>query len=47
LFAQQMAARAQFEEMRRRALPPGLSAGDAGGYPQQRGPQGTGTGQYL
>jgi hypothetical protein len=47
LFAQQMAARAQFEEMRRRALPPGLSAGDGGGYPQQRGPQGTGTGQYL
>jgi hypothetical protein len=46
LFAQQMAARAQFEEMRRRALPPGMSAGD-GGNPQQRGPQGTGTGQYL
>jgi hypothetical protein len=45
LFAQQMAARAQFEEMRRRALPPGVSAGD--GYAQQRGPQGTGTGQYL
>jgi Protein of unknown function (DUF2587) len=48
LFAQQMAARAQFEEMRRRALPPGQSAGgggeDGGGYPQQRG---TGTGQYL
>jgi hypothetical protein len=47
LFAQQMAARAQFEEMRRRALPPGMSAGEGGGYPQQRGPQGTGTGQYL
>jgi hypothetical protein len=47
LFAQQMAARAQFEEMRRRALPPGMSAGDGAGYPQQRGPQGTGTGQYL
>jgi hypothetical protein len=45
LFAQQMAARAQFEEMRRRALPPGMSASDGG--PQQRGPQGTGTGQYL
>jgi hypothetical protein len=45
LFAQQMAARAQFEEMRRRALPPGMSAGDGG--PPQRGPQGTGTGQYL
>ena len=53
LFAQQMAARAQFEEMRRRALPPGVSGGDGpGDYPQQRGgpgPQGTGTGtgQYL
>ena len=47
LFAQQMAARAQFEEMRRRALPPGVSASDGDGYPQQRGPQGTGTGQYL
>jgi hypothetical protein len=46
LFAQQMAARAQFEEMRRRALPPGMSAGDGDG-PPQRGPQGTGTGQYL
>src|SRR5476649_1872139 len=48
LFAQQMAARAQFEEMRRRALPPGVSAGDGRGeYPPQRGPQVTGTGQYL
>jgi Protein of unknown function (DUF2587) len=47
LFAQQMAARAQFEEMRRRALPPGASAGPGGDYPQQRGPGGTGTGQYL
>jgi hypothetical protein len=46
LFAQQMAARAQFEEMRRRALPPGMSASDGDGR-QQRGPQGTGTGQYL
>lgn len=46
LFAQQMAARAQFEEMRRRALPPGLSLPDGPGGPQQqRGP--TGTGQYL
>jgi Protein of unknown function (DUF2587) len=48
LFAQQMAARAQFEEMRRRALPPGAPAGDGRGeYPPQRGPQVTGTGQYL
>jgi hypothetical protein len=40
LFAQQMAARAQLEQMRQGALPPGM------GMPgQQRG--GTGTGQYL
>lgn len=39
LFAQQMAARMQLEEMRRRALP---------GMPQQPGPgQQPGTGQYL
>jgi hypothetical protein len=49
LFAQQISARAQFEEMRRRALPPGV-----GGFPG--GPGGPGedphgptsnTGQYL
>jgi hypothetical protein len=46
LFAQQMAARAQFEEMRRRALPPGMSVpGAAPGQEQQ--PGGRGTGQYL
>jgi hypothetical protein len=39
LFAQQMAARQQLEQMRQGALPPGLSA------PGQRG--GPGTGQYL
>ena len=39
LFAQQMAARAQLEQMRQGALPPGVHA------PGQRGP--TGTGQYL
>ena len=39
LFAQQMAARAQLEEMRRRALPGGPSTG-----PQPSGPTG---GQYL
>jgi hypothetical protein len=39
LFAQQMAARAQLEQMRQGALPPGTGA------PGQRGP--TGTGQYL
>jgi hypothetical protein len=46
LFAQQMAARAQFEEMRRRALPPGMTIpGAAQGQEQQ--PGGRGTGQYL
>jgi hypothetical protein len=40
LFAQQMAARVQLEEMRRRALPGGVPSG---GLPQT----GTGTGQYL
>ena len=39
LFAQQMAARQQLEQMRQGALPPGISA------PGPRG--GTGTGQYL
>jgi hypothetical protein len=49
LFAQQMAARAQFEEMRRRALPPGApgagqNGGDAGdGAPGAR----MTTGNYL
>jgi hypothetical protein len=33
LFAQQMAARAQFEEIRRRALPPGLGGQAPGGTP--------------
>ncbi len=42
LFAQQMAARAQLEQMRQGALPPGM-----GGVPGQRGPSGSGTGQYL
>ena len=42
LFAQQMAARAQLEQMRQGALPPGLGA------PGQRGgPSHPGTGQYL
>jgi proteasome activator-like protein len=46
LFAQQMAARAQFEEMRRRALPPGMSI--PGGQPGPQQPPGPGsTGQYL
>jgi Protein of unknown function (DUF2587) len=52
LFAQQMAARAQFEEMRRRALPPGMSmpegAGQGPGQAQPgQGPGARGTGQYL
>ncbi|RUP07273.1 MAG: bacterial proteasome activator family protein [Mycobacterium sp.] len=38
LFAQQMAARAQLEQMRQGALPPGIS---------KPGPHGHGTGQYL
>ncbi|QCQ93240.1 bacterial proteasome activator family protein [Rhodococcus sp. SGAir0479] len=49
LFAQQMAARAQLEQMRQGALPPGMSMG-----PQHRpggagddGPPSPGTGQYL
>jgi len=41
LFAQQMAARAQLEQMRQGALPPGVAVG-------QRGPASPpGTGQYL
>jgi hypothetical protein len=40
LFAQQMAARAQLEQMRQ--LPPGV-----GGAPGPRGPSSSGTGQYL
>jgi hypothetical protein len=42
LFAQQMAARAQLEQMRQGALPPGLS-----GPGQRGGPSHPGTGQYL
>ena len=41
LFAQQMAARQQLEQMRQGALPPGMSA------PGPRGPTSPGTGQYL
>jgi hypothetical protein len=41
LFAQQMAARAQLEQMRQGALPPGVVA------PGHRGPGHSGTGQYL
>ena len=53
LFAQQMAARAQFEEIRRRALPAGSAPGMAMGGPGQaqgdgtNQPGGQGTGQYL
>lgn len=43
LFAQQMAAQAQLEQMRQGALPPGVSAPG----PQQRGGAHPGTGQYL
>jgi hypothetical protein len=45
LFAQQMAARAQLEEMRRRALPSGLSPEQDG--PQQSGFRAAQTGPYL
>jgi hypothetical protein len=52
LFAQQMAARVQLEEMRRRALPPGSPVppgfGGQSMLPgQQRQPGDGGTGQYL
>ena len=43
LFAQQMAARAQLEQMRQGALPPGMP-GHSG---QRGGPSHPGTGQYL
>ncbi|MFN3003237.1 bacterial proteasome activator family protein [Mycolicibacterium wolinskyi] len=43
LFAQQMAARAQLEQMRQGALPPGLQAPGV----QRGGPSHPGTGQYL
>ena len=50
LFAQQMAARAQFEDLRRRALPPGLTMpggpGGQGGGEHPEGPA-SNTGQYL
>ena len=45
LFAQQMAARAQFEEIRRRALPSGVSMPDGPGPPEEPRPHATG--QYL
>jgi len=56
LFAQQMAARVQLEEMRRRALPAGTALPGLGGrqmmpgqpaVPGQPTEGGTGTGQYL
>ncbi|MFB9906384.1 bacterial proteasome activator family protein [Allokutzneria oryzae] len=43
LFAQQMAARVQLEQMRRGALPPGLG----GEHGEHGGPKISGTGQYL
>lgn len=45
LFAQQMAARAQLEQMRQGALPPGLHSADPRGGPGPSAPGGTG--QYL
>ncbi|WP_241383364.1 bacterial proteasome activator family protein [Rhodococcus sp. CH91] len=48
LFAQQMAARAQLEQMRQGALPPGLAQGGRGGHDQPLpGQTHPGTGQYL
>ena len=50
LFAQQMAARAQFEEIRRRALPagmPGMPTGAPGEGEAGEQPGVQGTGQYL
>jgi hypothetical protein len=44
LFAQQMAARVQLEQMRRGALPPGSKPGE---HPEQHHHLGRGTGQYL
>ncbi len=43
LFAQQMAARAQLEQMRQGALPPGVGINPGGAGPTH----GSGTGQYL
>jgi hypothetical protein len=45
LFAQQMAARAQLEQMRQGALPPGVAG--AAGQRGAAGPGTPGTGQYL
>ena len=45
LFAQQMAARAQLEQMRQGALPPGMSIGAR--TPARPANQSPGTGQYL
>lgn len=45
LFAQQMAARAQLEQMRQGALPPGIHAGDPRGGPANHVTGGSG--QYL
>ncbi|WP_137725758.1 bacterial proteasome activator family protein [Prescottella subtropica] len=48
LFAQQMAARAQLEQMRQGALPPGMGIGPHHGGPgHDDGSPGPGTGQYL
>ena len=44
LFAQQMAARAQLEQMRQGALPPGVTGAPGRG---PSGPGSSGTGQYL
>jgi hypothetical protein len=48
MYAQQMAARAQFDELRRRSLPPGMQGGLPGGSPQEQSPpERGGPGTYL
>jgi hypothetical protein len=46
MWAQQMAARAQFDELRRRSLPPGMQGMPPGAGPRQP-PQDQGSGTYL
>jgi hypothetical protein len=46
MWAQQMAARAQFDELRRRSLPPGMQGGPGAGPPRDPS-QERGSGTYL
>jgi hypothetical protein len=48
MYAQQMAARAQFDELRRRSLPPGMQGGLPGGGSNEPGsPEQGSSGTYL